>query len=322
RPPMWLLYADPEVDRLRRSGSGSFTPIIGWLHYGDPGMALLGRSMTPGLGEIGDFLVQSSIAGLGSVLSGGKFGHGFASAGLTRLAAPGLTQIKSDTGRAAASALVGGSISKLTGGKFSNGAVTGAMQSALEGLRSGTADGYGEPDPESITDRVFTNDSWKNAGAVQTEYLGGGRYRLTGEFIFDENSDQALISALESDVKENLNGTFSNESGTRIVEIELSFRPASPGEAANILLLGCGENLCVRNGLQSGGFATLGGRSGRLNEIPFRRNDTGSHELLHMLGMGHSSNSTRGLTSYARNRQLQFNEAYRLAGSYLRNYGD
>ncbi|MDZ4350536.1 MAG: hypothetical protein U1A22_13500, partial [Xanthomonadaceae bacterium] len=46
RPPMWLLYADPEVDRLRRSGSGSFTPIIGWLHYGDPGMALLGRSMT------------------------------------------------------------------------------------------------------------------------------------------------------------------------------------------------------------------------------------------------------------------------------------
>ncbi|MDZ4349104.1 MAG: hypothetical protein U1A22_06180, partial [Xanthomonadaceae bacterium] len=47
RPPMWLLYADPEVDRLRRSGSGSFTPIIGWLHYGDPGMALLGRSMTP-----------------------------------------------------------------------------------------------------------------------------------------------------------------------------------------------------------------------------------------------------------------------------------
>ncbi|MDZ4263964.1 MAG: RHS repeat-associated core domain-containing protein, partial [Pseudomonadota bacterium] len=90
----------------------------------------------PGLGQVGDFLVQSSIAGLGSVLSGGKFGHGFASAGLTRLAAPGLTQIKGDAGRAAASALVGGSISKLTGGKFSNGAVTGAMQSALVSIKA------------------------------------------------------------------------------------------------------------------------------------------------------------------------------------------
>ena len=90
----------------------------------------------PGLGQIGDFLVQSSIAGLGSVLSGGKFGHGFLSAGLTRLAAPGLSGIRSDVGRAAASALVGGTVSKLTGGKFANGAVTGAMQSALISLKN------------------------------------------------------------------------------------------------------------------------------------------------------------------------------------------
>jgi hypothetical protein len=44
--PQWLLYADPEVARLRRSWSGSITPIIDWLHYADPGMALLGRSVT------------------------------------------------------------------------------------------------------------------------------------------------------------------------------------------------------------------------------------------------------------------------------------
>ncbi|MGQ0798800.1 MAG: hypothetical protein ACT4NL_01630, partial [Pseudomarimonas sp.] len=42
----WLLYADPQVARLRRSWSGSITPIIDWLHYADPGMALLGRSVT------------------------------------------------------------------------------------------------------------------------------------------------------------------------------------------------------------------------------------------------------------------------------------
>ncbi|MDZ4283394.1 MAG: hypothetical protein U1C04_21860, partial [Hydrogenophaga sp.] len=108
----------------------------------------------PGLGEIGDFLAQSSIAGLGSVLSGGKFGHGFASAGITRLAAPGLTGIKSDVGRAAASALIGGSVSKLTGGKFANGAVTGAMQSALSSLASGR----GGLASDSEVDQVFIDN--------------------------------------------------------------------------------------------------------------------------------------------------------------------
>ncbi len=44
----WLHYADPEVARLRRSWSGSITPIIHWRHYGDPRMAPLGRSVTRG----------------------------------------------------------------------------------------------------------------------------------------------------------------------------------------------------------------------------------------------------------------------------------
>ena len=45
-PPRWLHDADHPVARLRRSWSGSITPIFHWLHYGDPGMAPLGRSVT------------------------------------------------------------------------------------------------------------------------------------------------------------------------------------------------------------------------------------------------------------------------------------
>ena len=47
RKPYWLHYADHQVAPLRRSWSGSITPIFDWLHYRDHGMALLGRSLTP-----------------------------------------------------------------------------------------------------------------------------------------------------------------------------------------------------------------------------------------------------------------------------------
>src|SRR5690606_31590954 len=68
-----------------------------------------------------------------NVLQGGKFGHGFISAGFTKFAITNwIDQIGSDDwdgilGRTAIASVTGGTVSELTGGKFANGAQTAAF---------------------------------------------------------------------------------------------------------------------------------------------------------------------------------------------------
>jgi hypothetical protein len=69
--------------------------------------------------------------GVSSTLQGGRFGHGFVSAGVTQAAKPGLTRLGEGPRRAVAEAIVGGTASAATGGKFANGAVTAAMSYAF-----------------------------------------------------------------------------------------------------------------------------------------------------------------------------------------------
>ncbi|QEI12992.1 hypothetical protein FY115_12680 [Cellvibrio japonicus] len=83
------------------------------------------------------------VGGVMSVLQGGKFGHGFASAGVTQAFAGGIDRIGGskfsssyfDAGnralRITAAAIVGGTASTLSGGKFANGAMTGAFSRAF-----------------------------------------------------------------------------------------------------------------------------------------------------------------------------------------------
>ncbi|WP_422139001.1 RHS repeat domain-containing protein [Endozoicomonas sp. ALC020] len=70
--------------------------------------------------------------GVISELQGGKFGHGFISAGFTKFATSNMNVIQGKSaaavaGRTTVAALIGGTASKLTGGKFANGAQTAAM---------------------------------------------------------------------------------------------------------------------------------------------------------------------------------------------------
>jgi hypothetical protein len=69
--------------------------------------------------------------GVSSTLQGGRFGHGFVSAGVTEAAKPGLTRLGEGPRCAVAEAIVGGTASAATGGKFANGAVTAAMAYAV-----------------------------------------------------------------------------------------------------------------------------------------------------------------------------------------------
>ena len=85
-------------------------------------------------GQIG---LHSLTGGVFNVLGGGKFGHGFASAGLVKSFTPILEGVKflevgnASIAQVAVAAIVGGTMSKISGGKFANGAITGAFQNLL-----------------------------------------------------------------------------------------------------------------------------------------------------------------------------------------------
>ncbi|WP_395793224.1 RHS repeat domain-containing protein [Aquimonas sp.] len=79
------------------------------------------------IGRVSKIVAHGAAGGIMSDLQGGKFAHGFASAGFSEAAGPLTEGIQSDFLRGATHALIGGSASSLSGGKFSNGAVTAAM---------------------------------------------------------------------------------------------------------------------------------------------------------------------------------------------------
>lgn len=82
----------------------------------------------------GQIASHAAAGGVISVLSGGKFGHGFVSAGFTKAAGgailPGGSDLSNQEiiGGTIASAVIGGTASVLSGGKFANGARTAAYQ--------------------------------------------------------------------------------------------------------------------------------------------------------------------------------------------------
>lgn len=110
---------------LRGALVGAFTGgMFGKLH-----------SMAGGFGKV---VAHGTVGGLGSVLNGGKFGHGFLSAGFTQAAGnvkgmfvEGARTLGDRLSNAIKAAVIGGTASAITGGKFASGAITGAFSRLL-----------------------------------------------------------------------------------------------------------------------------------------------------------------------------------------------
>ena len=108
--------------------------------------------------------------GVMSKLGGGKFGHGFVSAGGTQLASAKISLIGNGAtaytaNRIVAAAVVGGSIAEVTGGKFANGAMTSAFAWAF----SRAAAGGGE---ETAEDRMLASAEYDSNTALAYESIG------------------------------------------------------------------------------------------------------------------------------------------------------
>lgn len=82
------------------------------------------------------------MGGISSSLSGGKFGHGFFSAGFTKFAMGNAgfdysnQSASAVAGRVSIAAIIGGTASVISGGKFKNGATTAAMAQLLNNEQS------------------------------------------------------------------------------------------------------------------------------------------------------------------------------------------
>ncbi len=85
--------------------------------------------------QAGQAVAHGIVGGISSILQGGKFGHGFAAAAVTKSFSESIGNIGSKAGRIFAASLLGGTVSSATGGKFANGAITAAFSRAFnEGM--------------------------------------------------------------------------------------------------------------------------------------------------------------------------------------------
>lgn len=119
-----------------------------------------------GSGEAAKTLALKEVAtiaimgGITSMLQGGKFGHGFVSAGLSTVAGQGMRDLSAAM-QFMSRVVIGGTLSDATGGKFANGAASAAfawvVQSVGAGLEdsspqsasgSGKIERYGDDEPE------------------------------------------------------------------------------------------------------------------------------------------------------------------------------
>jgi len=86
-------------------------------------------------------------------LQGGRFGNGFVSAGASAVLSP-IPEVAAEgaAGQTVIAAVIGGTVSELSGGKFANGAITAAFQFAVG--RGLAADSGGERGADSFAEEI------------------------------------------------------------------------------------------------------------------------------------------------------------------------
>lgn len=92
-----------------------------------------------GIGTVAKTVSHGIAGGVMSDLQGGKFGHGFVSAGVTQAASPQIQNLRGITSQIVGAAVLGGTVSAATGGKFANGAITAAFSHAFNDVAHGAA---------------------------------------------------------------------------------------------------------------------------------------------------------------------------------------
>ena len=164
-----------------------------------------GINLFPGFeAGIGKMLLYGAqmgvIGGITSAIQGGKFGHGFISAGFGSFVGAkvgnfvkGANTALTNMGKFLAKVTVGGTISKVTGGKFGNGAAYAAFSAIVSGAAE-AATPEEAPNQSSI-DRINNlSDSLEERQAIYNEGLEAAKAQ-------DLNVDQTKITPHLDEIK-------------------------------------------------------------------------------------------------------------------------
>lgn len=170
--------------------------------------ALLG-AFTAGAAKLG-YIASAIAGGIASKVQGGKFHHGFWSAGLGSAFGGGFGT--TNAAKILSSAIIGGTISKLTGGKFKNGAIGAAFATAMSIAADTRTDDEKWADANAAEDRAIIANGghgliaaeWDNSAFgwnlggtialweigiqfhVGITYYGGELYLGRGYTVYDE----------------------------------------------------------------------------------------------------------------------------------------
>ena len=140
-PETWSAITKGAVTGFVAGGvaTGTFNGALVGAFTGQAFGALHGFAPVSTGGRLVKVAAHGIVGGAGSSLSGGKFGHGFVAAGFTQAVGQfGGDDFFANSGSTSdrlnnviKAAMIGGTASAISGGKFANGAVTGAFSRAL-----------------------------------------------------------------------------------------------------------------------------------------------------------------------------------------------
>jgi len=160
----------------------------------------LGQAVQSGLSSGQTLAKIAAHAGAGgtlSVLQGGKFGHGFVSAGFTEALSPAVGQIDGGgfgaiLSRTAVSAAIGGTASKLSGGSFANGAQTGAFQQLFNDSAHGVIEKRRAANLSKTKQNLASLKAWTDrefpelSGYTDVEFNGRASSGFIAQFSWGE----------------------------------------------------------------------------------------------------------------------------------------
>ncbi|MDO8345584.1 MAG: FG-GAP-like repeat-containing protein [Cellvibrio sp.] len=272
---------------------------------------------TSGMGAWQSFFVSGMLGGVSSVISGGKFGHGFISAGLG--AAAGSNFGYGFTGMAAAM-VIGGTMSEMTGGKFKNGAASAAFSYAVMWGASkieagGTQqDSAADPEPDGPYDRITKNGGFSKN--IKVTGAGTDKVEISIELtvVKDVSISQSEFDGLIQTIENSWSTTISD--GAKSITIKTNLTQVAPdlfGGGGNFKIKGIASG---RSNAQRSGYVYEHNGSMQRNGSFWSRSDTAAHEFGHLLGLSHSANNTNSLMSYSSNRSLQYMDLKRVSDAY------
>jgi len=227
----------------------------------------------PGGDSWGAIAGSAAIGGISSKLQGGKFGHGFFSAGIGAKMGGGTGK---GWAKVLSAAVVGGTLSKLTGGKFANGAFSAAFIAAMKTdfgkEQAAEVGGFSDPTPD--TTAPHEESDLATSGTVKW-----GCYGSSAECIQAMEYMNGLVGD-NSDILSN-NHVLTDGKRDAVIQFKDNY----------IALDGKKSALGVWN------KRTMTLKISRMHlEHTFER--VIKHELGHAYGLAHQQNSTNNFMSY------------------------